>query len=203
MRARATSNPQQVAEFQHRLLLKVLSQTTPPNGNGSLAQQGLGERRFESYLKQHFPGKIYTGLKLSALGCNYPYTPDFAYIDSNINLHVDIEVDEPYVYGTREPTHFQESRKDLNRNCFFSDSNWIVIRFSEEQVVCWPYNCCKTVAQAIAQVTGDSSILKPFVNILALQPVKQWTEAEARQMAFESYRDKYLHKVNKCPKRPA
>ncbi len=188
---KVSQSPERVAEFQYKLLLDVLRRTSPHDGNRSAAKQGWSEAKFGNHLKRYFPGKIHTGLTLCIPDFDHPYTPDFAYTDSSLNLHIDIEVDEPYVYGSGNPTHFAEAWKDNKRNNFFIDKGWIVIRFSEEQVVRWPGSCCKTVAQAIAQVTGDSSMLNQFANIPDLQPIRQWTEGEAREMAVSGYRDQY------------
>lgn len=188
---KAARSPERVAEFQYKLVLDVLRRTIPHNGTSSRAQRGWSEAEFGNHLRRYFPGKIHTGLTLIIPGYEHPYTPDFAYIDSSLNLCFDIEVDEPYAYSSGEPTHFAEAWKDNNRNNFFIDKGWIVIRFSEEQVVRWPRSCCKTVAGAIAQVIGDSSMLNQFAHIPDLQPIRQWTEEEAKQMAIAEYRDKY------------
>ena len=119
------------------------------------------------------------------------YTPDFAYIDERLNLHIDIEIDEPYVYHSGKPTHYLYAGKDRKRNDFFNDRGWIVIRFSEEQVARYPHSCCKTIARQIAEITRETSILNRFDNISDLQQQRQWTEAEAREMAERRIRDRY------------
>lgn len=75
-----------------RLLLDVLRRTNPHDGNRSAAKQGWSEAEFGKRLKRYFPGKIHRGLTLIISGCDHPYTPDFTYIDSSLNLHIDIEV---------------------------------------------------------------------------------------------------------------
>ncbi len=184
-------SPGKVAVFQYNLLLQVLQQTIPNDGDRSTATEGASEKLLSDRLSKYFPNKIHTGLTLSIPDFDYPYTPDMAYIDRNLNLYIDIEVDEPYAYKTGEPTHFLDYWKDSKRNNFFLNKGWLVIRFSEEQVVCLTDSCCKTVAGAIAQITGQTSIMRQFANIADLQPMKQWTEEEARQMAAANKRDRY------------
>jgi hypothetical protein len=188
---KASQSPERVAEFRYRLLLQILTQTVPHDGNGSIATRGQAEAQFGNHLSRYFPGKIHKGVTLKIPDFEHPYTPDFAYIDKGLNLHIDIEIDEPYVYRTSAPTHYLGYWKDDKRNRFFLAKNWIVIRFAEEQIVRWPQSCCKTVAQVVAQVTENNSILHQFASFPELQPMKQWTEAEAMQMAKGSYRDKY------------
>ena len=190
-KVKAARSPERVTEFRYKLLLDVLSQTVPNNGTNSRAKPGWSEAEFGNRLRRSFPGKIHTGLTLNIPGYDHPYTPDFAYINQLLSLYIDIEIDEPYVYKTGEPTHFVESRKDAQRNDFFLGRGWVVIRFSEEQVVRWPKSCCKQVAEVIAQTLGNNALLNQFTNVPDLQSIRQWTEESARQMAVSGYRDKY------------
>ena len=185
----ASQRPERVVKFQYKLLLDILRRTMPHDGNGSNAPEGRSEAIFGGYLRQYFPGKIHTKLTLKIPNFDHPYTPDFAYIDERLNLHIDIEIDEPYVYRTGKPTHY--IGKDNRRNSFFNDRGWIVIRFSEEQVARYPHSCCKTIARQIAELTRDTSILNRFADIPDLQPQRQWTEAEAIEMSERRIRDRY------------
>jgi hypothetical protein len=92
----------------------------------------------------------------------YPYTADFAYIEPAMNLHIDIEVDEPYDYTSRQPRHYIGLETEKKRNRFFTDRLWIVIRFSEEQVVRWPDSCFDTLRPRRAKILGSSSPLTKF-----------------------------------------
>ena len=169
----------------------ALARTEPHDGANSTAQEGRSERMFRDHLERYFPGKIHANLTLQIPSFSHPYTPDIAYIDRAIGLSIDIEVDEPYVYRTKQAIHYSMSEKDCKRNQFFVDKGWVVIRFSEQQVVCHPDSCCKVVAQKIAQITVDDSILSRFANIPDLPQQPQWTEVEANQMAIEKARDNY------------
>ena len=120
---------------------------------------------------------------------DYPYTPDFAYI--NGSLYIDIEIDEPYVYKSKQPYHCLYDSKESNRNGFFLSRNWLVIRFAEEQVCRYPESCCKVVAQVISNMTGEP-IPSALRNAKDLPEVKRWTTSEAQQMADTNYRDTYL-----------
>lgn len=183
--------PERIAEFRYKLLLEILSQTIPNDGDKSIAITNPRERIFRNELKQYFSNRIYTGLTLTIPDFPHPYTPDFAYIDQEINLYIDIELDEPYVYHTGQPTHFLGYWKDSKRNSYFLRKGWIVIRFSEEQIAKYPKSCIKSIATVISEITNDTSILAPFKNIPDLQPVKHWTEAEAIEMCSQKFRDTY------------
>ena len=190
-KAQAARSPQGIAEFRYKLLLDVLRRTIPHDGDESNAPENPVETQFANHLKRYFPSKIHKRLTLKIPNFEHPYTPDIAYIDLALNLYVYIEVDEPYVYHTGKPTHFVDAWKDNKRNNFFTNKGWIVIRFSEEQVICYPQSCCKTIAQVIAQITGDNSLLNQFANTPELQQQRQWTEQEAVEMAANRKRDNY------------
>lgn len=191
---KASQHPQRIAQFQYKLLLDILRRTNSYDGNDSDAPPGWSERQFNSWLNRYFPGKIYTKLTLTIPNFDHPYTPDFAYIDQQTNLHIDIEIDEPYTYRKGEPTHYLGARKDERRNDFFTDKGWIVIRFSEEQIICHPQSCCKTIAHVIAEVTENKSLLNQFINFPDLQEQRQWTETEALEMANRQARDRYIER---------
>jgi len=186
-------SPERVASYQHNLLLQILSQTVPHDGNGSNAVEGPSERRFGNCLQQCFPGKIQTGLRVQnpSYDQGYHYTPDFAYIDQQLNLYIDIEIDEPYS-RSGQAIHFIGLGKQQARDDHFKSRGWVVVRFSEEQVVRYPKSCCKSVAEVVAKVTGNTSILSRFANGSDVPPVRRWTQEEAQQMAARGYRDTYL-----------
>jgi hypothetical protein len=83
-------------------LQQTLSHTLRPLGLHHKPPKGHSETQFERDLWRYFPGKIHTGLMVQCPGYDQPYLPDFAYIDPDICLHIDIEVDEPYSHGTRQ-----------------------------------------------------------------------------------------------------
>jgi hypothetical protein len=182
-------SPKNLQAFRAGLLSQVLKQTTSFDGNDSNAQRGHHEPKLRNYLSKYFPGKIYDGLYLEIPNFDYPYSPDIAYIDDSNNLHIDIEVDEPYAYRSRQPHHCIGS--DDRRNQFFLDRHWLVIRFSEEQVVCHTESCCKVVAQTIAQITGDDKILSKFSSVKDLPKMPGWTHDEALEMAERNTRKRY------------
>jgi len=41
---------------------------------------------------------------------------------------------------------------------FFIGKGWIVIRFSERQIITNPQGCCGTVAKVIVELTQDSAL---------------------------------------------
>ncbi|MBD2772568.1 hypothetical protein [Iningainema tapete] len=167
--------------------------------NSSNAQQGVSEEQFFRYLLRYFP-TVCQGMEFEIPNSSFRYSADFILYHQQSGLGVDIEVDEPYEGRTGEPHHCVDQGKDSRRNQFFIDNNWIVIRFSEKQVVQHPDSCCKVIASAIAQITGDYSCLASLQDVPALLLDKQWTIKQAKRMAKTDYRQSYLSGVS-FPKR--
>lgn len=184
--------PESVKEFQVNLIREQLRNTFLPDGINSDAQTGYCERRFGRYLFKYFSsGRIRTGLTLNIPNCDRTYSPDFVYIDPSLGIHIDIEIDEPYVFTNGNPTHYLYADRDNNRNNFFLNKGWIVIRFAEIQTVKYPDECCKLIAEIIHKYSGDATFISKFTNIGNLTPIRQWTEEEAIEMASNNYRGTY------------
>lgn len=175
-------------EQRREQVLAALQGTTLADGRGRTRRNRI-EPLFHQYLDRAFPGKIHCGLTLSRPEKRQPYYPDLAYVDPVVQLCIDIEIDEPYAYKTGHPIHYIGS--DDTRNQFFLDRGWLVLRFSEEQAICHPDGCCKAIAQLIATVLGEDQWRDRFYDVPDLEPIPQWTKAEAEQMATQATRDCY------------
>jgi very-short-patch-repair endonuclease len=156
----------------------------------SFAMQGVSEKRFFTQLKAIFP-EIQQGMEFDNPQFSFPYSADFAFIH-DCGVGIDIEVDEPYVGNTKQPHHCTDQGKDEIRNAFFVQNNWIVLRFSEEQVVRYPLSCCLSLASIIAQVCGDSRFIDQLEGVPQLPKSPMWTINQAKKLAREDYRQTYL-----------
>jgi hypothetical protein len=126
---------------------------------------------------------------------NKPYEPDIVLIDRELNLFIDIEIDEPYEGYYRSPTHefnVDDStglivKKDETRDLFFTESGWVVIRFTERQVHLQEKEC-------IAYIKDVLNSIRDFkleqISKCPLEP--QWTYQQAVCWQKENYREKYL-----------
>lgn len=187
-------SPEGIKDFRKNILFQCLQDTETYDGKTEKACEGASEKAFGEYLTKYFNNNIKQNLALTIPDFTYPYSPDFAYIHEESNLHIDIEIDEPYIYFSGEPNHYLNKEKDWIRNQFFLDKKWIVLRFSEEQVVRHPDSCCKLIAEIVYKFTYDESILDDFVQIPDLEPIKVWTYEEAEKMAVCQFRNQYLKK---------
>ncbi len=116
-------------------------------------------------------------------------------------MSIDVEIDEPYVGNTKEPHHCSDGGKDDRRNQFFIDGNWLVVRFSERQVVVQAQECCYLIARLLAELTGVKEYLDRFSSHQLPTPDRTWNFATAKQMANNNYRLTYLElNENRNPK---
>ncbi len=181
--------PERIAAYQTQAILSALTQTIPHDGNNSNAQIGQSEKAFGKVLYRYFGNLIQTRLTLSIPNFPHPYSPDFAYIDQQKNLFIDIEIDEPYTGNPPKAIHY--IGKDTRRDEFFLDRGWIIVRFAEQQVVEQPDSCCKVIAELVSDLLNLPPTTSSFSKITPITPVKQWTEDEANAMAKNRFRERY------------
>jgi len=191
------------SDLLKKVSLDSIRYTYPPK-KGINPQKGLTEDVFFSEsLKQYFDPYVATDLCLSR-GYDTKY-PDFVFQIPKLHLYICIEIDEPYTTRVRdsekrEPVHYQGA--DDERNKFFLDNGWFIIRFSEEQVAKYPDSCCKVIAEAVKEIIQDDSLLEKFKSkyISNLPTQKQWTKSEAIKIERGKYlagREWHIPKVKK------
>ncbi|MEZ2320938.1 MAG: hypothetical protein ACBR15_18255 [Microcoleus sp.] len=189
--------PQKVSDWRMECCKKEFSSLNPQNFDIEPAEDRRGfteypdNSRFPNLLRNYFGDD-----KIFILKRVVHYTPDFAYVDPENNwFSIDIEIDEPYTprqYPRNYPlisTHC--IGQDDNRNSFFQERDWYVIRFSERQVFLYPESCCKVIAQLIYTFTGNESVLRQFDQIPDLQPEPLWTEDNSINKAERQERLNY------------
>ena len=160
--------------------------------------RGKSEAFFEGYLKKYFGDNISTDKALAINNIKNDmkdkfYFPDFIYHNNQENNHffIDIEIDEPYSLPDGYPVHYQGV--DNNRNMFFLRAGWHVIRFSEEQIMRQPAQCCRFLGDFIQKQNKHQIFSKSLENIPLLSlKTRHWTREEALYMFSNKYRDSYL-----------
>jgi hypothetical protein len=116
---------------------------------------------------------------------NRPYEPDIVLFDKELNLYIDIEIDEPYDGYYRFPTH--ELDKDDTRDLFFTESGWVVIRFTEKQIHLQEQDCIAFVLDVLNSIRSYD--LDNTFNCLVEE---QWSYSQAVRWEKDHYREKYL-----------
>jgi hypothetical protein len=160
--------------------------------NGRSNQKGYKEKDFYNHLKQNIRDiEMTDNVHMVIPNFNKPYEPDIVLFDKNLNLYIDIEIDEPYDGYYRYPTHFinpeDEIKQDNIRDLFFTESGWIVIRFTEKQVHCQAYECIDYVRNVL-----NSLYNRNFVTDTACIRENQWDYNQCIQWQKVYYRENYL-----------
>ena len=118
---------------------------------------------FAQALSEYFPDLIHMGWQIELP--NEIFTLDIAYIDPATNLHMAIEVDEQDERNIPSLNHDLESSKSRAYNQNLIDTGWIVVRFSEPQVMQSPQSCCKAIATLLDQLWGLPQLMHRFADI--------------------------------------
>lgn len=154
---------------------------------------GRSEKVFLEYLNTYFGDKILINKSVGNFLYQYDekfeiyhYNPDFIFFDNRTNLHIDIEIDEPYTF--EKPIHYYLNEEDKKRNDFFLKNNWIIIRFSEEQILNNPESCCKELALLINQLISDDSYINSLSLFENLYKHRKWTKSEVCVLQNNNYR---------------
>jgi hypothetical protein len=170
--------------------LGKLTPTLLPSKSSDTTKLGASEFQFGQILEKHFAPHIYSQQELLPLNHQNAYSADFLFVEPNTNLHIDIEIDEPFSFATHEPIHCVGM--DDYRNKCFVESNWIVLRFAEEQVSSQPLRCLRVLANVISKYTLNDSWQLLFKDVERLTPVWQWTLEKSKKLSKNNYRNGYL-----------
>lgn len=159
---------------------------------GRSNQKGYKENDFYNKIKQSITDiEMTDNVHMVIPNFNKPYEPDIVLFDKSFNLYIDIEIDEPYDGYYRYPTHFinpeDEIKQDNIRDLFFTESGWIVIRFTEKQVHCQVYECIDYVKNVL-----NSIYKRNFVTDTICNRENQWDYNHCIQWQKIYYREKYL-----------
>lgn len=153
---------------------------------GRAMSKGYKERDFYRIILTSFSNlEVADDLHMAIPFYNKPYEPDIVLFDKELNLYIDIEIDEPYDGYYRFPTH--EIEKDDTRDLFFTESGWIVIRFTERQVHLQEKQCIAYIKDVLNSIYNYQ-----FEESSSCISEPQWDYQKAIRWEKEHYREKYL-----------
>ncbi len=121
--------------------------------------------RFGMTLQKYLSGTLYQGVKIYIPSLNHDWVPALTYIDPALNVHIAIEISLD-----------SESAANLMQNDladrFLVDSGWIMIKFSQKQILQSSAQCCKEFAKLLDRLSLDPSVLSNFESIPDLVPAR-------------------------------
>lgn len=178
-----------IKEFRDRAISDLFSRTVKPS-RFLISQKGFSEHDFHLVLNKYFGSNILINKVIDDTRFDIPYQPDFIYYDNKTNLHIDIEVDEPYTFDKGIPIHYFSNGSSIDhfRDNYFLNANWIVIRFCEEQVVKYSAECCKLIASTIDKLIGFRDFTKVFAGIGIIPQIPHWTYEESIELYKQNHR---------------
>ncbi|MCR8666219.1 hypothetical protein NO995_00850 [Aestuariibaculum sp. M13] len=160
-------------------------------------RKGYKEEEFFSVLKQYFSDyfEVLDDIILAVGEGVNPYEPDIAMISKGTkNIHLDIEIDEPYAGVSRKLTHCYP--EDMARDNFFVERGWLVVRFTEYQVHHQIMECLNFIAKLISKIDNSIEINELF----SYEQVKRepcWNLNKAGVWESINYRENYLDHIFK------
>jgi len=191
---REIRNPLDTAVYRKNRIKEIIFSSNKPDLS-FISKKGKTDKFFFNELNKRFLGKIFVDCAIQPYKNSLPYQPDFTFQDLETNLHIDIEIDEPYVLNTFEPIHFMENgeHSDEKRDSVFNEYNWIVIRFTEFQVVSYPKECCDFIQKIIDSISNNDKIFE--VKNSFKYKTSAWTKNNSYEMMSTAYRETYLKKI--------
>lgn len=163
------------------------------HSHGRINRRGYKEQDFQTAIEECFGNEFLISgeIILNTGRKTRPYEPDIALIDrSNPSLKIDIEIDEPYAAFTRKPTHCIGD--DTQRDIYFTDRGWIVLRFTEHQVHTSENQCLRYLASIIQSVKPSFRIPPQLEAYEAVGNEKLWDLVTAQKWERAKRREEYL-----------
>lgn len=155
-------------------------------------QKGYKEDEFFALLQSRITNfELSNNFHLTIPFLTKPYEPDIVIFDKKKNLYLDIEIDEPYDGFYRFPTHNYKAedgfKQDNIRDLFFTESGWVVIRFTEKQIHISPNECIEFIENVLNSIYDREFNKQP-----KCVKEEQWNENECTQWQLNRYRESYL-----------
>jgi hypothetical protein len=95
-----------------------------------------------------------------------------------------LEIDEPYSFDSKEPIHYDDS--DSSRDEYFVGSGFILIRFSEDQIISHTEECLELINDVVKSCENLSSYNKSSIHLKIDK--KPWSHQEAFDFAYNNSR---------------
>ena len=161
---------------------------------GTTKRKGFKDESFEKSISKLLSNKfeVSGNIRLNTGKLTRPFEPDIAIICStNKNIRIDIEIDEPYAGITRQPIHCKG--EDVNRDNYFRNRGWIVIRFSELQVHTKEIECLNFIISVINSIDNSIQIPNDLKSDTKIENEILWDIVQAQKWEKEKYRENYLN----------
>ena len=166
------------------ILKRCIKQSSPFVRDNNSTPRSEAENALFYQLMKVMPDNIFIDIKMG------DYKIDLA-IKTDNGVCIDLEIDEPYEYDTQRELHCIDG-EDEDRNNYFRENDWFVIRFSEKQALKYTDECTKiiTIIKNLIE-KGDISQIDSYFELANKISDPRWTIEQANIMALEDYRNSY------------
>ena len=147
---------------------------------------GKSELGFYNVLLKRWPKNIIRNYGLFLSEKYPPRVPDIIYFDVENSIYIDIEIDEPYSFMSKEPIHYDFV--DTSRDYDFITNGWRIIRFKEDDVVKKPQDCLVFVEQVINYIVMADSGNRTNIEKPATLVSPRWTIEDVKDLINQDYR---------------
>lgn len=155
------------------------------NNNTPVGRSELG---FYNILYKRWPQNIIRNYGLFLSEKYPPRVPDIVYFDEENSICIDIEIDEPYSFKDKIPTHFDFT--DTSRDFDFITKGWRIIRFKEDDVLKNHHDCLAFVEQVIDCInkrnSGENTIIKKPDALVS----PRWSIEDVNELIAKNHRGK-------------
>jgi hypothetical protein len=165
---------------------------------GSTKRRGFKDADFEKAIRDLLPDSftVLGNARLNTGRNTRPFEPDIAIIGHGkfSDIRIDVEIDEPYAGISRQVTHCEGD--DVNRDLYFQDRGWIVVRFAEIQVHQNLMACLFKLVDIIdyARPTDIGEWEDTIaVSENPLKLMSNWDMVQAQKWEKQRYRESYLN----------
>lgn len=152
-------------------------------------KKGISEEFFHRFLVRYSDMTVYKSIKYSY------YYPDLILVKNNVITI--LEIDEPYANETKEPIHFDNT--DKNRDDYFISNNFIIIRFTEEQILNFTEECLNIINEIFECCTELKSYSKSDSFIKIETPKLSYQEAF--DLAYSNSRKSVPDRIKRLEKK--
>jgi len=157
------------------------------------------KERFQVFLEQHFLNKAMENVQIVHEAKNIEYTPDFILKLSRPKVNIAIEIEEPYTLKEIEGhtnVSSEEKYADIKkvRTRIANELRWLVIVFSEEQIVSHPTECCKYISEFTEATLLEDGVIGDFSSVVSLSELKFTKVRDVNKLKKAKFRENYLSK---------
>lgn len=134
--------------------------------------------------------KLTTQASLAVPNRNYGIHPDLLISWPAKNLRIAVHIDELYEFTTKKPLHYKNSIDNIIDR-LYTDSGWVVMRFSEDQVLGGVQQVVTYVYNKLFELTGDGRFLIKVPDHLK---TAKWTREDAIHAANRRCRENLMER---------